>query len=166
MLLIGLVNLAVSFSLALIVALRSKEVEMFEWRRLGSLVFNHFTTRPLDFIWPRSESIKYARIDENGQIIFEDTSEKETKTLSDTYVVRRLKNKKKALPNDMIHNTKTQEITQKIADNDDFDPENDIRDAITAQEHDIDIDQTTPKTSDDNVHTPLPKPEKPPQLPK
>lgn len=166
-LLIGLVNLAVSFSLALIVALRSKEVEMFEWRRLGSLVFSHFTTRPLDFIWPRSESIQYARIDENGQIIFEDTSDRQAKTLSDTYVVRRLKNKKKVLPAEMLNNTTTPQTNQQTADNNDnFDPENDIRDAITAQEHDIDIDQTTPKTSDDNVHTPLPKPEKPPQLPK
>lgn len=156
-LLIGFVNLVVSFSLALIVALRSKEVAMFEWRRLGSLVFNHFTTRPLDFIWPRNQSIQYSRIDENGQIIFEDISDKEAKSLSDTYAVRRLKNKKKA-PTSDTH-------TKDNKEHSDFNPEHDIRDAITAHNHDMAIDKTE-DNKEGNAHKPLPKPDKPPQLPK
>ncbi len=164
-LLIGMVNLMVSFSLALIVALRSKEVEVLEWRKIISLVFNHFTTRPLDFIWPRSQSIKYSRIDENGQIIFEDTTEKESKTLSDAYVVRRLTNKKHALPSAMATDAhKINDSAQDVPK--DFDPKNDIRDAITAHDNDMPAADSATTTSQNNATTPLPKPDKPPQLPK
>ncbi len=93
-LLIGAVNLAVSFSLALMVALRSKGVRMFEWGRLAEMVFTHLKTRPLDFILPRRESVTYARIDSDGQIIYEDTADKEA-SAPDTSAVRRLKNNKK-----------------------------------------------------------------------
>lgn len=89
--LIGLVNLMVSFSLALIVALRSKEVRFFEWSRLTKLVFGHIISHPSDFFWPRDKPMKYARIDSQGHMIFDDTSaQKGGKTLPSNYVVRRL----------------------------------------------------------------------------
>lgn len=89
--LIGLVNLMVSFSLALIVALRSKEVRFFEWSRLTKLVFSHIVNHPSDFFWPRDKPMKYARIDSQGHMIFDDTSaQKGGKPLPNNYVVRRL----------------------------------------------------------------------------
>ncbi|MDO5650888.1 MAG: site-specific recombinase [Moraxella sp.] len=138
-LLIGMTNLAVSFSLALMVALRSKDVEPFEWHRLGKLVFGHLITRPLDFVWPRSETVKYARIDSEGQMIDIDQPEKE-KVLSDAYVVRRLgKAQKKKSETD---NSKS-----------------------AAEEM---VHKTVHKDGESDVSTiqPLPKPDKPPQLPK
>lgn len=122
-LLIGFVNLMVSFSLALMVALRAKEVDVFEWQRLGRLVFSHFLKHPLDFIIPRRETVTYSRINSDGEIIYEDTGDKDTSVADGSYVVRRLSNKKKQeskhSQNEEHHNT-----------------------------------------------TPLPKPDKPPQLPK
>lgn len=89
--LIGIVNLMVSFSLALFVALRSKEVRFFEWGRLTKLVFGHIISHPSDFFWPRDKPMKYARIDSQGHMIFEDTSaQKGGKPLPNNYVVRRL----------------------------------------------------------------------------
>jgi len=89
--LIGMVNLIVSFSLALFVALRSKEVQFFEWGRLTKLVFGHIISHPSDFFWPRNKPMKYARIDSQGHMIFDDTSaQKGGKPLPSNYVVRRL----------------------------------------------------------------------------
>ncbi|WP_352259472.1 site-specific recombinase [Psychrobacter sp. TB55-MNA-CIBAN-0194] len=89
--LIGIVNLLVSFSLALFVALRSKEVRFFEWSRLTKLVFGHIISHPSDFFWPRDKPMKYARIDSQGHMIFDDTSaQKNGKHLPSNYVVRRL----------------------------------------------------------------------------
>ncbi len=89
--LIGLVNLVVSFSLALFVALRSKEVKFFEWGQLTKLVFGHVISHPSDFIWPRRKPMKYARIDSQGRMIFEDSSaQKGKKPLPRSYLVRRL----------------------------------------------------------------------------
>ncbi|WP_201594037.1 site-specific recombinase [Psychrobacter vallis] len=89
--LIGMVNLVVSFSLALFVALRSKEVRFFEWGRLTKLVFSHIISHPSDFFWPRDKPMKYARIDSQGHMIFDDTSaQKGGKPLPSNYVVRRL----------------------------------------------------------------------------
>ena len=89
--LIGMVNLIVSFSLALFVALRSKEVRFFEWSRLTKLVFGHIISHPSDFFWPRDKPMKYARIDSQGHMIFDDTSaQKNGKTIPSNYVVRRL----------------------------------------------------------------------------
>ena len=147
-LLIGLMNLSVSFSLALMVALRSKDVAPFEWHRLTKLVFEHLKTHPLDFIWPRSQSVKYARIDSEGRIIYQDTLETE-KVLSDAYVVRRLgKNSKKKPdnPDALMLQTQGGEVLEvvKVEDN------KDIKDS----------------KGQDDLTTPLPKPNKPPQLPK
>ncbi|WP_201556316.1 site-specific recombinase [Psychrobacter sp. 72-O-c] len=89
--LIGIVNLMVSFSLALFVALRSKEVRFFEWSRLTKLVFGHIIHHPSDFFWPRDNPMKYARIDSQGHMIFEDSSaQKDGKAIPNNYVVRRL----------------------------------------------------------------------------
>ncbi|WP_201617145.1 site-specific recombinase [Psychrobacter urativorans] len=99
--LIGMVNLMVSFSLALLVALRSKEVRVFEWSRLTKLIFSHVITHPSDFFWPRNKPMKYARIDSRGHMIFEDNSaQKGGKPLPSNYVVRRLSDVK-VLPESM-----------------------------------------------------------------
>ncbi|MDN5897918.1 MAG: site-specific recombinase [Psychrobacter sp.] len=89
--LIGIVNLMVSFSLALFVALRSKEVKFLEWSRLSKQIFSHILSHPSDFFWPRDKPMKYARIDSQGHMIFDDTSaQKGGKPLPSNYVVRRL----------------------------------------------------------------------------
>jgi site-specific recombinase len=51
-LLIGLTNLFVSFSLTIIVALRARRVRFEQWKPLAKLVLTHFLTRPSDFFWP------------------------------------------------------------------------------------------------------------------
>ncbi|WP_111894774.1 site-specific recombinase [Acinetobacter sp. MB5] len=51
-LLIGLTNLFVSFTLTIIVALRARQVRFEQWKPLAKLVLTHFFTRPIDFIWP------------------------------------------------------------------------------------------------------------------
>ncbi|WP_201583770.1 site-specific recombinase [Psychrobacter jeotgali] len=89
--LIGIVNLMVSFSLALFVALRSKEVRFFEWGRLTRLIFGHAISHPSDFFWPRQKPMKYARIDSRGHMIFDDSSiHQGAAPLPNNYVVRRL----------------------------------------------------------------------------
>lgn len=57
-LLIGLTNLFVSFSLTIIVALRARRVRFEQWKPLAKLVFTHFVTRPLDFFWPPQQALK------------------------------------------------------------------------------------------------------------
>lgn len=89
-LLIGMVNLMVSFSLALFVALRSKEVRFVDWSRLTKQLLSHLMTHPSDFFWPRDKPMKYARIDSQGQIIFDDTATNSNEPLPKNYVVRRL----------------------------------------------------------------------------
>lgn len=89
--LIGIVNLMVSFSLALFVALRSKEVRFFEWGRLTKLVIGHIISHPSDFFWPRHKPMQYAKIDSQGHMIFEDNSaQKSGKAIPSNYVMRRL----------------------------------------------------------------------------
>lgn len=51
-LLIGLTNLFVSFTLTVIVALRARRVRFEQWKPLGKLVLTHLVTRPSDFFWP------------------------------------------------------------------------------------------------------------------
>lgn len=72
-LLIGLANLAVSFSLALMVAMRSKHVTFYEWGDLMRMVFVHLITHPLDFLYPRATPIQYQYIDNEGHIMRDDT---------------------------------------------------------------------------------------------
>ncbi|GAA5171668.1 site-specific recombinase [Viridibacterium curvum] len=54
-LLIGLTNLAVSFSLALRVALKSRRVHLAGVRALPGMVLRRFWQRPRDFFWPPAE---------------------------------------------------------------------------------------------------------------
>ncbi len=49
---IGMMNLMVSFGLALFVALRARQVQFAQWGSLLRLITTHLTTRPLDFFWP------------------------------------------------------------------------------------------------------------------
>lgn len=164
-LLIGLVNLMVSFSLALTVALRSKGVRFFEWKKLGGMVFRHFTKRPLDFIRPRSESVKYARLDSDGQMIFEETENKE-KVLAEHYVVRRLTNKKGEKV-DIIAPKKPNDKSADKHSEDHSQAPSDIGEAIKAY-HNDELQPVKKESSEDAnaASTPLPKPDKPPQLPK
>ncbi|UYZ69449.1 site-specific recombinase [Moraxella bovis] len=154
-LLIGMVNLIVSFSLSLMIALRSKEVHFSQWKDLGELMFKHLITHPRDFFIPRNESVKYARIDSEGRIIYDDNV-KETAIPSGS-VVRRLGNKK-------------------------TDPLKDIQNAVNVAKTDLSqgtLDKVKVETkhseagemgldmnSETNAKNPLPKPDKPPQLPK
>lgn len=57
-LLIGLVNLFVSFTLTIIVALRARRVRFEQWKPLAKLVLTHFLTRPTDFFWPPKKSLE------------------------------------------------------------------------------------------------------------
>lgn len=57
-LLIGLTNLFVSFTLTIIVALRARQVRFEQWKPLAKLVFTHFFTRPLDFFWPPKQPLQ------------------------------------------------------------------------------------------------------------
>lgn len=57
-LLIGLTNLFVSFSLTIIVALRARRVRFEQWKPLAKLVFTHFFTRPMDFFWPPKQPLQ------------------------------------------------------------------------------------------------------------
>lgn len=49
--LIGLTNLFVSFTLTIIVALWARRVRFEQWKPLAKLVLTHFITRPSDFFW-------------------------------------------------------------------------------------------------------------------
>ena len=127
--LIGMVNLMVSFSLALFVALRSKEVKFVDWSRLTKQLFSHIMTHPSDFFWPRDKPMKYARIDSQGQMIFDDTTTANSnQPLPKNYVVRRLSDVK-ILSKSLQKNTQdTQSVT-------------DIHYASPSTEHLIDSDQ-------------------------
>ena len=57
-LLIGLTNLFVSFSLTIIVALRARRVRFEQWKPLAKLVLTHFLTRPSDFFWPPKQPLQ------------------------------------------------------------------------------------------------------------
>ena len=56
--LIGLTNLFVSFTLTIIVALRARRVRFAQWKPLAKLVMTHFLTRPSDFFWPPSQPVQ------------------------------------------------------------------------------------------------------------
>ena len=55
--LIGLTNLFVSFTLTIIVALRARRVRFAQWKPLAKLVMTHFLTRPSDFFCPPSQPV-------------------------------------------------------------------------------------------------------------
>ncbi len=57
-LLIGLTNLFVSFTLTIIVALRARQVRFEQWSPLARLVLTHFLTNPIDFFWPPKNKLQ------------------------------------------------------------------------------------------------------------
>ena len=57
-LMIGLTNLFVSFTLTVIVALRARRVRFEQWKPLAKLVMTHFLTRPSDFFWPPKQPVE------------------------------------------------------------------------------------------------------------
>lgn len=79
-LVIGFINLLVSFSLALVTALRARNVKMFEWQYLFGLVASHFISQPSDFFVPRKEPMKYALIDNDGNMIYPEENPEKTVT--------------------------------------------------------------------------------------
>lgn len=175
--LIGMVNLMVSFSLALIVALRAKEVKFMEWGRLARLLFTHLVTHPKDFVWPRPEPMQYAKIDSQGQMIFEEVNGKKTgKPIPNNYVIRRLSDVKvmpakeeldKDQSRDDASQTKKTDHKKVVVLDDGLD------EAIISGENGIaggSADQQKPQQPDGAkgtpaAKTPLPKPSKPPKLP-
>jgi site-specific recombinase len=64
-LLIGMTNLLVSFSLALFVALRARGVSYGEWVSLGRLIMGHFFTRPTDFFLPPAKVVSINAVDKS-----------------------------------------------------------------------------------------------------
>ncbi|EPG34486.1 site-specific recombinase [Acinetobacter colistiniresistens] len=62
--LIGLTNLFVSFTLTIIVALRARRVRFAQWKPLAKLVTTHFLTRPSDFFWPPKQPVE---VEEQGK---------------------------------------------------------------------------------------------------
>lgn len=193
--LIGIVNLMVSFSLALFVALRSKEVRFFEWGRLTRLIMGHIFSHPSDFFWPRAKPMSYARIDRQGHMIFEDSSaQKNGQAIPSNYVVRRLSDVKispevvqsVAQENTNIHyegqsvdsaqNKAVSPLLKKIVNLDDGLIDEELNSVPYSD--DIQYDQATKtlKTAGtenadganneaSNAKNPLPKPKKPPKLP-
>ncbi len=193
--LIGLVNLMVSFTLALIVALRSKDVKFLEWGRLIQLIFAHLVSHPSDFLWPREKPMKYARINSQGHMIFEDVAQKNGKPIPNNYVVRRLSDVQ-VLPQSIqsaetqtdIHYNQTlsDEITQnhgdhnlsaltkdspkKIIDLDDGLNDDELNSVPYLEDiqYEKSEDAAISKANHEipcNAKTPLPKPKKPPNLP-
>ena len=140
-LLIGMVNLIVSFSLALFVALRSKEVKFVDWSRLTKQLFSHLMTHPSDFFWPRDKPMKYARIDSQGQMIFDDTApQNSNQPIPKNYVVRRLSDVK-VLPKSLQKKTPEEQAVI------------DIHYANPSAEH-----QLNPEMSSREAHTTVNKP--------
>ena len=140
-LLIGMVNLIVSFSLALFVALRSKEVKFVDWSRLTKQLFSHLMTHPSDFFWPRDKPMKYARIDSQGQMIFDDTApQNSNQPIPKNYVVRRLSDVK-VLPKSLQKKTPEEQAVT------------DIHYANPSAEH-----QLNPEMSSREAHTTVNKP--------
>lgn len=158
MLLIGMVNLLVSFSLSLMIALRSKEVLFSQWKDLSELIIKHLFTHPKDFFIPRSKSVKYARIDSEGRIIYDDNV-KET-TMPSGYVVRRLGGKKMTPQNNMENASHVANTDLSQGTLDKVEPQNKHDRHTEAGEVGLDMNH------ENNAKNPLPKPDKPPQLPK
>ena len=118
--LIGLINLLVSFSLALMVALRSKDVKFMQWRHLGKLLFEHLMTHPKDFFVPRPEPMQYAQINQHGQMIFDEKSltnpTKQDKAYHKKYVMRRLSDERVVPVNVAIDKDKIDKFHDAVAE--------------------------------------------------
>ncbi|WP_019673069.1 site-specific recombinase [Psychrobacter lutiphocae] len=109
--LIGIINLLVSFFLAMTVALRSKGVKIPEWKTISKLMFTHLLTQPRDFFLPRPEPMQYAEIDSDGLMIHEDSNKtQKNKLFPKHFAVRRLTNTHvKVTPEGVAIDTKASE---------------------------------------------------------
>lgn len=189
-LLIGLINLLVSFALAMLVALRAKGVQAFEWRHILKLLYTHLITQPRDFFLPRPEPMKYSRIDSHGYMIHEDISKPKKSGPSPTsFAVRRLSDinvmpegtaidskridelaQKNDFNNKLTDPNGSEQVTEKKVvvlsdDLSDVSFEPNIQEPETHSEtiSDSEVSKKDDKTK--NAKTPLPKPKKPPKLP-
>ena len=193
--LIGITNLLVSFSLAMIVALRSKGVKVVEWKTLSKLMYTHLFTQPRDFFLPRPEPMKYAKIDSQGYMIHEDTNKtQKNKLFPKHFAVRRLSSVR-IMPEGVGIDAKRleeaaqkNEFQQKLDHSGDQPPTIDkkvvvlddaefelvsaeslgeVTEVMTPIGETEDIDPAAPEKQDKtkNAKTPLPKPKNPPKLP-
>lgn len=116
---IGIINLLVSFSLALITALRARNVEVFEWKYLFGLVSSHFMSQPSDFFMPRKEPMKYALIDSDGNIIYDEKPDKNQKAINEANSVvpsaEKVTKTEKLTESEIAE--KKQAIKEKVAEN-------------------------------------------------
>lgn len=183
--LIGIVNLLVSFSLAMIVALRSKGVEVVEWKTLAKLMYTHLFTQPRDFFLPRPEPMKYAKIDSQGYMIHEETNKtQKNKLFPKHFAVRRLSsvrvipegtsidtkridemNEKNEFNKKLSSDKPLETVEKKVVNLDDKEFE-----LLTPEAFESISDEgiTIVSTEEDktkNAKTPLPKPKNPPKLP-
>lgn len=116
---IGMINLMVSFSLALITALRARNVKMFEWKYLFGLVASHLVSQPSDFFIPREEPMKYALIDNDGNIIYHEDKPEKVENKPELTPAQKLAKVEK-LSQDEINEKKQaikEKVVEKILDN-------------------------------------------------
>ena len=183
--LIGTLNLLVSFSLAIIVALRSKGVEVIEWKTISKLMYTHLFTQPRDFFLPRPEPMKYAKIDSQGYMIYEEANKTQKhKLFPKHFAVRRLSsvrvvpegvaidtshtdemNEKKELQDKLTTDQPTTPTEKKIVklDVQEFELVNPELLETGIVHSDTGASSSNDKTK--NAKTPLPKPKNPPKLP-
>ena len=183
--LIGIVNLLVSFSLAMIVALRSKGVEVVEWKTLAKLMYTHLFTQPRDFFLPRPEPMKYAKIDSQGYMIHEETNKtQKNKLFPKHFAVRRLSSVRVIPEGTSIDTKRIDEMNEKNEFNKLLSSDKPLE---TVEKKVVNLDDkefelltpevfesisdegiTIVSTEEDktkNAKTPLPKPKNPPKLP-
>ncbi len=183
--LIGTLNLLVSFSLAIIVALRSKGVEVIEWKTISKLMYTHLFTQPRDFFLPRPEPMKYAKIDSQGYMIYEEANKAQKhKLFPKHFAVRRLSsirvvpegvaidtshtdevNEKQELQDKLATDQPTTPTEKKIVKLDD--QEFELVNPELLETGIVHTDTGTGSSNDKtkNAKTPLPKPKNPPKLP-
>ena len=183
--LIGTLNLLVSFSLAIIVALRSKGVEVIEWKTISKLMYTHLFTQPRDFFLPRPEPMKYAKIDSQGYMIYEEANKTQKhKLFPKHFAVRRLSSVRVVPEGVAIDTSHTNEMSEK----------KELQDKLTTNQPPTSTEKKIVKLDDQefelvnlelletgivhtdtgagssndktkNAKTPLPKPKNPPKLP-
>lgn len=183
--LIGLVNLLVSFSLAMIVALRSKGVEVIEWKTISRLMYTHLMTQPRDFFLPRPEPMTYAKIDSQGYMIYEEAGKTQKhKLFPKHFAVRRLSNVRVVPEGVAIDTKRIDEMNEKKEFQDklssDQPPVTTEKKIVNLDDQEFElvnpelletgiVDTSTEGASNNdktkNAKTPLPKPKNPPKLP-
>ena len=183
--LIGTLNLLVSFSLAIIVALRSKGVEVIEWKTISKLMYTHLLTQPRDFFLPRPEPMKYAKIDSQGYMIYEEANKTQKhKLFPKHFAVRRLSSIRVVPEGVAIDTSHTDEVNEKkelqdkLATDQPTTPKKKKIVKLDVQEFELvnpelletgivhsDTGASSSNDKTKNAKTPLPKPKNPPKLP-